>query len=76
MFKSKEMLCGLTEKTGCDDARTLSSILFRGLTPADFFNILPQLTPLYCLEILMNDIVADRGLYCQREIGALHDQTH
>jgi hypothetical protein len=67
---------GLQKRPGCDDARTLSSILFRDQTPADFFNILPQLTPLYCLEILMNDIVADRGLYCQREIGALHGQTY
>jgi hypothetical protein len=25
---------------------------------------------------LLAQVVADRGLYCQREIGALHGQTH
>jgi hypothetical protein len=46
---------GLTEKTGYHDAGTLSSVLFRDLTPKQFFQYFASINPLiFVVEILMN----------------------
>jgi hypothetical protein len=49
------LFLGLTEKTGCDDAATLYSVLFRDLTSKQFFRYFASINLLiFVVEILMN----------------------